>query len=325
MAHLSHKEVDLLMEVQYDFPIVDRPFEEVGRRLGIDEEAVIEMLRGLVKRGVLKRIGAVLNYRSRGLVAALVGMAVPPHLVDEVAAEVNRDPYVSHNFLREYEPYNLWYVTKANTREDLEAKVRTVAEKWGLDYVVLYSQRTYRVDVRFDLYRGVSRVPLRVLPENPPTVEDTGMPMDFFRYIRSIPLVQRPFAELREKLGMSVDGLVETIRSLRDAGVIRDFHATLDSSGVGFNENAMVVFNIDDCGRVVSIPEATHIVKRNVVPGKWGYNCYFMMHGINRNIIMEVAGERLSGLGVGEYRLLFSVRDLLGGREMARRVESVAD
>jgi len=85
-------DVDLLMEVQYDFPLAERPYEVVGERMGVDEGWVIERLRELVKAGILKRIGAILNYRSRGLEAALVGMAAPEGMIEEVAAAVNRDP-----------------------------------------------------------------------------------------------------------------------------------------------------------------------------------------------------------------------------------------
>jgi Transcriptional regulators len=156
------------MEAQHNFPLVERPYKALGERLGVDEGWVIERLRELVKAGVLKRIGAILNYRSRGLEAALVGMAVPEDIIEEVAAEVNKDPYVSHNFQRDYKPYNLWFVTKANSREELEAKVAAIAKRYGLNYVVLYSLRSYKVDVRFDLRRGISWTKGELLPENPP-------------------------------------------------------------------------------------------------------------------------------------------------------------
>lgn len=322
---MDTKTVDLLMEVQYNFPLVERPFLAVAERIGASEEWVISKLREAVTWGVLKRIGAILNYRSRGLTAALVGMAVPEDVIEEVAAEVNRDPYVSHNFQRDYKPYNLWFVTKAQTKEELEAKIAAVAKKYGLDYIILYSLRSYKVDVRFDLRKGISWTKGYIMPENPPSVSEAGVPMAFFGKIKSLPLTPEPFKEAAQILGVSVPEALQKIRQLIELGILRDLHATLDGEKAGFRENAMVVMRDAKCEEIAGLPISTHVVLRNTVPGKWEYPCYFMVHGVSRQVIEDYVGEALRKLGVREYKLLYSVRDFLGGREMARRVEKVAE
>ena len=314
-----------MMEAQHNFPLVERPYKALGERLGVDEGWVIERLRGLVKAGVLKRIGAILNYRSRGLEAALVGMAVPEDIIEEVAAEVNKDPYVSHNFQRDYKPYNLWFVTKANSREELEAKVASVAKRYGLDYVVLYSLRSYKVDVRFDLRRGVSWTKGRLLPENPPPLSSLGVPMAFFSKVKSLPLAPEPFKEAAEVLGVSVEEALGKIGEVIKLGVLRDLHATVDGEAVGFRENAMVVLREPVCEAAARLNITTHVVLRNMVPGKWEYPCYFMAHGVSRQILEDYVKDAVKRLGASDYRMLYSVRDFLGGREMGRRVEKVAE
>ncbi|MDT7870867.1 MAG: Lrp/AsnC family transcriptional regulator [Thermoproteus sp.] len=318
-------DVDLLMEVQYDFPLAERPYEVVGERMGVDEGWVIERLRELVKAGILKRIGAILNYRSRGLEAALVGMAAPEGMIEEVAAAVNRDPQVSHNFQRDYRPYNLWFVTKANSREELEAKVAAVAKRYGLDYVILYSLRSYKVDVRFDLRRGISWTKGELLPENPPSLSSLGIPMAFFSKVRSLPLAPEPFKEAAEALGLAVPEALEKMRELIRLGVLRDLHGTIDGEAVGFRENAMVVLREPVCEEAARLNITTHVVLRNTVPGKWQYPCYFMVHGVSRQVLEDYIQDAVRKLGVSEYRVLYSVRDFLGGREMGRRVEKVAE
>lgn len=314
-------DVDLLMKVQYDFPLVDRPFLEIGRELGLSEDEVIRRLRAHVESGVLKRIGAVTNYRARGLEAALVGFAVPEELIDKVAADINKDPMVTHNFLRDYKPYNVWFVTKAKTAEELEAKVEALAEKWGVDYVVLYSLRTYKLDVRFDLYEGISRSKSGILPESPPTIDEIGIPREFYSKIRSIPLVPEPFRDVARALGKSVGEALDVVEDLVKRGVLRELHGTLDGEKLGFLENAMVVLRRPDCEMAASLTESTHVVLRNTVPGKWEYPCYFMVHARSKDLIRRRVAARIEG----DYAMLFSVRDLLGGGVMGKRIESVSD
>jgi DNA-binding Lrp family transcriptional regulator len=320
---LDHETKELLMELQYDFPITRRPFEELGRRLGKPESWVIERTRELVKARVIRRIGALVNYRARGLVAALVGVKVPNELVDPFARAVNEDPMVTHNFLRDYPHFNVWYVTKALSRDELEEKVRGVTSRFGIsesNYVILYSIRTYKVDVKFDVMRGVSRAKRTILPAEVPPIESTGLPREFFNALKSININPEPFNKVAEVAGVDADDLPRIIDDLRRRGIIRDFYATLDPEGIGFRENAMTVFETSRCEDVANIDEATHVVNRITVPGKWPYNCYFMIHGVDRKIIEETVRERLLGIGVGEFRLLYSLRNLL--TDMATRVEA---
>ncbi|MFN3803573.1 MAG: Lrp/AsnC family transcriptional regulator [Pyrobaculum sp.] len=317
--------IDVLMEVQYNFPLVERPFLEIAGKVGLSEEEVLTLLREAVRAGVLKRIGAILNYKSRGMTAALVGLAVPDHIVEDVAAAVNEDPLVSHNFLRDYRPYNLWYVTKANSKEELEQKVRTVAKRFGVDYVILYSLRSYKVDVRFDLRRGISWTRGYIMPESPPTVDSLGIPMAFFGKVKSLPLEPTPFRGAAEALGLSTQETLKKIRELIDMGVLRDLHGTIDGEAAGFRENAMVVLKEPRCEEVAMLNISTHVVYRNTVAGRWEYPCYFMVHGVRKDVIEENIKEALRELGVREYAVLYSVRDFLGGREMGRRVERVAE
>ena len=306
-------DVELLMEAQYNFPLVERPFRELGRRLELAEDEVLRRLRRLASLGILKRIGAALNYRARGLVAALVALRVPDEMVDEVAQEINKDRSVSHNFLRDHYMYNIWYVTKAKTPAELEAKVKNIIQKFNIkEYLILYGLKTLKLDVKFDLKEGVSRSKNFVLPDSVPTVDDVGIPMQFFSTIKAIPIEPEPFKRAAEVLGVSTGKVLDLVVELRNMGVIRDFYAVLNGEAAGFTENAMVVIDVDDCEKVATIPEATHVVQRHRVPGKWGYPCYFMIHGRDRQVIERIVSERMRSIGNPRYEMIFSVRNLLG-------------
>ncbi|WP_460173929.1 Lrp/AsnC family transcriptional regulator [Vulcanisaeta sp. JCM 14467] len=319
---LNGKVRALLMELQYNFPITKRPFLDIAKRLDEDEDWVISETRNLVNNGVIKRIGALVNYRSRGLVSALIGANVPNELIDEVARAVNSDPQVSHNFVRDHPRYNVWFVTKARSKEELVAKVSNTLSRFGIgDFVALTALRTYKIDVKFDLVSGVSRTKAAILPLNVPSIESTGLPMEFFRRLRSIGIEKEPFNEIANLAGVDVDGLRDLISNLMRTGVIRDFYATLDSDKIGFRENAMVVFKAtpEICERAALMEETTHVVLREITLGSWPYNCYFMIHGVNRDVLEGAIINIMKRLGINEYETLYSIRNLLP--EMPRRLE----
>ncbi|GAB6946249.1 Lrp/AsnC family transcriptional regulator [Vulcanisaeta sp. JCM 16161] len=319
---LDDKRKALLMELQYNFPITRRPFLDIGRRLGEDEDWVLRETRNLVGNGVIKRIGALVNYRSRGLVSALIGVNTPSELINDVAKAINSDPQVSHNFLREHSRYNIWFVTKDRSKEELVMKVSSTLSRFGInDFVILTALRTYKIDVKFDLINGISRTKSMILPLSVPSIESTGLPMEFFRKLRSISIEKEPFNEIANLAGVGVDELGNLISNLMRAGIIRDFYATLDSEKVGFRENAMVVFKAtpEICERAALIEETTHVVLREVTLGSWPYNCYFMIHGINKDVLENAISGIMRRLGINGYEILYSTRNLLP--EMSRRLE----
>ncbi|BDR93455.1 Lrp/AsnC family transcriptional regulator [Vulcanisaeta souniana] len=312
----------LLMELQYNFPIVKRPFLEIANRLNEDEDWVLEKTRDLVHNGVVKRIGALVNYRSRGLVSALVGADVPNDLINDVAKVINSDAQVSHNFVREHPRYNVWFVTKARNKEELIMKVSNTLSKLGInDLVILTALRTYKIDVKFDLMSGISRTKSMVLPPSVPSIESTGLTMEFFRKLRSISITREPFDEITGLAGISIDELSNLLSNLMRIGIIRDFYATLDSDKVGFRENAMVVFKAtpETCEKAALIEETTHVVLREITLGSWPYNCYFMIHGINRDVLERAISDIMKRLDINRYEVLYSIRNLLP--EMPRRLE----
>jgi DNA-binding Lrp family transcriptional regulator len=57
MIQLDETDKKLLNAVQLDFPLVHKPFEELGKSLGLKEDEVIRRIKRLCKEGAIRRIG----------------------------------------------------------------------------------------------------------------------------------------------------------------------------------------------------------------------------------------------------------------------------
>jgi siroheme decarboxylase len=146
---LTDLERRLLNDFQHDLPLSPRPYAEMGKRLGVDEQAVIDALERLRERGVVSRVGAVFRPHSIGA-STLAAMAVPPERLEEVAGIVNAYPHVNHNYEREHD-YNLWFVVTAPDEGELCDVLEDMERATGLPVLALPLLEDYHIDLGFEL------------------------------------------------------------------------------------------------------------------------------------------------------------------------------
>jgi DNA-binding Lrp family transcriptional regulator len=130
-----------------------------------------------------------------------------------------------------------------------------------------------------------------------------------------IPVVEQPFLEMADKLGISEDEFLDVLKTLNDRGIIRRFGATLKHQKSGFRANAMIAWKVDEnnvekTGKIMaSFREVTHCYRRDPAPG-WKYNLYTMVHGSDEEQCHAIARKISRAAGENEYELLFSREEL---------------
>ena len=139
----------LLDEFQRGFPLTERPYAEVARRLQTDEDDVIERLRRLKAQGAVSRVGAVVAPHSCGW-STLAALAVPADRLDEVAEIVSGYPEVNHNYEREHR-LNLWFVVTAEDEQAVTAVLDDIARRTGLRALDLPLLEPFHLDLGFAL------------------------------------------------------------------------------------------------------------------------------------------------------------------------------
>ncbi|MEK7689096.1 MAG: Lrp/AsnC family transcriptional regulator, partial [Deltaproteobacteria bacterium] len=95
----------MLNIIQTKFPIVQRPYEAIGKEVGASETDVILRIGNLKKEGIIRRIGATFDPRKLGFVSSLCAAKVPPEKIKEFVEVVNSYPGITHNYERDNE-YN---------------------------------------------------------------------------------------------------------------------------------------------------------------------------------------------------------------------------
>ncbi len=133
---MDEKDRQLLNLIQNSFPLVSRPYRELGERLGESEPAVIERLDRLRRQHIVRQISAIFDTKSLGYKSSLVAMKLSPERIAEAARIINEHPGVSHNYLRNHE-FNLWFTiaTEPDSKLGLDGTLELLQRLTGAESV----------------------------------------------------------------------------------------------------------------------------------------------------------------------------------------------
>lgn len=130
-----------------------------------------------------------------------------------------------------------------------------------------------------------------------------------------LPINPRPYKVIADRLGIEEDYLLEKLNEFVDKGYIRRMGAALRHRKIGLKANPMIVWQvpeekIDEVGKKLSeLPQVTHCYHRKELP-KLNYNLYSMIHGETKEECYELAKEMSKNIGIENYTLLFSEKEL---------------
>ena len=142
---LTDLEKKVIASIQEDMPVIDRPYLEIARRLGISEAVLVATLRGLCERGIIRRFGATLRHQRTGYKANAMGAwKVEERRIDEIGRTMAAFREVSHCYRRNPAsewPYNLYTMIHADDEAACRETARRMAKTTGVDdYVLLFSR-----------------------------------------------------------------------------------------------------------------------------------------------------------------------------------------
>jgi len=131
-----------------------------------------------------------------------------------------------------------------------------------------------------------------------------------------LPLVSKPFEAIGAEIGMNESEVIERLNRMIADSTIKRFGIVARHHELGYRANAMVVWNIpdnqvDELGsQLAGVDFITLCYRRpRRLPG-WPYNLFCMIHGRNRDTVVQQIREIISRFNLENtpHEVLFSLR-----------------
>ncbi|MGE5610184.1 MAG: AsnC family transcriptional regulator [Bacillota bacterium] len=323
---LDELDARLLNVLQEEVPLVDRPFAEVARRLGIAEEEVLTRITALKTspHAIIRQISAIFDTKSLGYQSTLVAAKIEPHHLDEAVRIINAHPGVTHNYLRNH-AYNLWYTLAVppDSRLGLQPTLDILHRQSHAQATRMFpTLKLYKIGVSFDLsadtevttqstLRGFSEEDRAQAPSTPLTDADKRM----IRVLQQdLPLTPTPFDAWAEEAHVSPQELLSAARTYLAQHRMRRFSAVLHHRQAGFSANGMGIWAVppaqqDAFGQLAaSFAAVSHCYLRPTYED-WPYSIFTMVHAKSEPDCHTVLRAISQATGVTEYAALFSSKE----------------
>ena len=140
----------LLRELEDGLPLVGEPFGEIGKRLNLSGNEVLERIRFLESSGIIRKFRARIDQRRAGISAnALVAWNLNGSGKTNAGSRLAAFPCVTHCYERQPVPgrweYTLYTVHHGYSRTRVLDEIKRIAEQIGIaDYAVLFSTREFK-------------------------------------------------------------------------------------------------------------------------------------------------------------------------------------
>jgi DNA-binding Lrp family transcriptional regulator len=292
-AGLDEIDARLIDEYQSGFPVDRRPFRKVASDLGTTETEALERVTQLREAGIFRRFGAVLNPPVIGS-STLAAVKAPPDRLEEVAAVIDGYRQVNHNYRRDHD-WNLWFVVTAGSRERRDEILAEIEERTRCEVLAVPMLTDYYIDLEFPVVNedrfaresmDETDVDATRISESARGDLDDLEAAILLEIQDGFPLTATPYADIAAAVGADVEGVLETIESLRDDGCIKRIGCIVNHLRTGFDNNCMVVWDVpdgelDERGIAVGqLPYVTLCYHRPRRPEQdWTYNLFTMIHG----------------------------------------------
>ncbi len=320
MVELSTDDTAVLNYIQRTIPFVERPFAKIGSDLRIPEADIIDIVKRLKDRNVIRDLAASFNGSHIGYCSNLVAMEVPESCMTTAVDLINSHPGVNHSYLRDHK-YSIWFSLTEESDSLFDRSVEILAKKSGaLDFLVFKNEKLLKISeilpVGEDwLLSGIEtpkkRTYSKIFSEN----EKEAARL----FQIDLPVVKRPFRALAVQSGSTISEkqLIEIGELLTNKNIMIQYSAGLCLRNFGNTCNAMTTWRItgEDDMEEKTLPfmydsSVSNLYLRNTTSGRWEYPLFAMIRSKSQSGLKCIISNLAERSGIKDYFVLNTMSEL---------------
>jgi siroheme decarboxylase len=314
---LDETDKKLLNLMQGSFALRPDPFAGVAELAGITEDEVMERVQYLLDKRIIREITPIFDTRALGYSSMLVAAKVDAANPHRAAQFINSHPGVTHNYLRNHE-FNLWFTlaVEPDSRLGLDGTLDVMAARTGADSIrQLPTLKLFKIRMDLEMEGGTDALSTAGEAVEPLELDPIELSAEDVEVIRATqgPMAVRSdaYVPAAEKLGLSVDEVLERLESLRERGGLRRVAAILYHRRAGFSANGMGVWAVPDSEildlgrRMAAFRGISHCYQRPTY-ADWPYSVFTMAHGRSKEECDAVLDAIAHSTGIDQRATLYS-------------------
>jgi siroheme decarboxylase len=307
----------LLNLMQASFPLAQRPYVEVARLAGVDEQEVLQRVQRLIDERIIRQVTPIFDTRVLGYKSMLVAASVDPEHPHRAAKIINSHPGVSHNYLRNHD-FNLWFTiaTEPDSPLGLDGTLELLQRLTGAESVrQLPTLKLFKIRMDLEMEgdtEALASAGVAEEPVEPDPIELSELDLAVIRSLQGdMPVVPEPYEPAAEELGISQQRLLDQLESMRERRALRRVAAILYHRRAGFSANGMGVWRVPEermlelGPRMASFRGISHCYQRPTYPD-WPYSLFTMAHGRSKEECDAILDSIAEDTGIEERRTLYS-------------------
>jgi DNA-binding Lrp family transcriptional regulator len=131
---------------------------------------------------------------------------------------------------------------------------------------------------------------------------------------KPLPIEKNPFLSIAKRTGIPEKVLLEQLKKIKKNGLVRKFGAILGHRNIGFKENVLVAWKVQDellddiAEKIIHFKMVSHCYARKSYP-LWPYNLYTMIHGKNKKECLSIVKKISQKTNLKQKKLLFTKQE----------------